>query len=740
MRFRFYCLIRNGLSGIILFVIWTTNTTAQSESHSLKLANQLFKEKQFSKATQQYKLSGSKLDKNNSSLYQAGISAYESNQLSFSIECFQKLKRNGSEDHESTNWYLALAYQHQNEFEEAIKAYKTCYKNLSKNDLRRAYIKNELLRCTEGLKIKRKTPLAIVESIGTGINTPQDETAPLPVQGHSKLIYYAAIRDNNKGGIRNDEGLLDLSNGRIRYDIFQMNLLNGRWTGSPIPNTFANSPKDDFPESISDDGNVLIYSSSWTDEVVALLTDSLNSTRVQLETSAFKSPAFAEIGDRTLSVFQDSILIFSSARAGGYGGYDLYMSILRNDEWTQPVNLGPKINTPFNEVSPFIANDGLSLYYSTNQLKSIGGYDIFKTAYKPEAQLWTTPVNLGLPVNSAGDDLGFKLTADGLAGIFSSNRKTDNQGGFDIYWAYFKDELTEQTVAAQGSPLGLIYDLGNSGNTNEFNISDDISKENIKLRDFKTYSIDPVYYTDSDFMEDPKTKKVLDQIVKILVAQTELQIQLIGHSYEDTPDPINLYFSLKKAEEIEKYLVQQNIAKNRISCYGLGASIPVAKVKINGNKSSMSDKLNKRIEVYFNTTDQSNVRINYNTPNLAESIKDDRPGPFGVIRRGLSYSLYLGESTGLLAHTGINFHNGVSYVQKFAGQDKYRYFFGVYKNFKEAEINLVKLKDQNFPITEIRAFIDGVEIDRADIINHVLKHGDLILLLNFLNETDKIKK
>jgi outer membrane protein OmpA-like peptidoglycan-associated protein len=123
-------------------------------------------------------------------------------------------------------------------------------------------------------------------------------------------------------------------------------------------------------------------------------------------------------------------LFFSSNRAGGYGGMDLYIAEYKLGQWSEPVNLGPSINTPGNELFPFIHDDG-TLYFSSNGLGGIGGLDIFSTVLKDDKN-WDTPYNIGLPFNSPKDDFGFILNVLSTEGYFSSARN-GGVGLDDIY-------------------------------------------------------------------------------------------------------------------------------------------------------------------------------------------------------------------------------------------------------------------------------------------------------------------
>lgn len=122
-----------------------------------------------------------------------------------------------------------------------------------------------------------------------------------------------------------------------------------------------------------------------------------------------------------------NILIFVSDMRDGKGGTDLYYSVRRGEVWSDPINMGDVINTPGDEMYPFLSADG-TLYFSSNYHTGFGGYDIFKSVR--EMDHWSTPENLGAPVNSPQDDFGFTML-NGF-GYFSSNRP-GGKGGDDIY-------------------------------------------------------------------------------------------------------------------------------------------------------------------------------------------------------------------------------------------------------------------------------------------------------------------
>jgi len=148
-------------------------------------------------------------------------------------------------------------------------------------------------------------------------------------------------------------------------------------------------------------------------------------------------------------------LYFSSNRSGGYGGMDIWMSEKIGNEWKDPKNLGPSVNTSGQEVFPFI-NGEETLYYASNGHRGLGGLDIFaiNKVDKYDEKTWSIRENLGAPFNTKKDDFGFTMNADGESGYFSSNR-VGGKGGDDIY--EWKGTLNEK-IARNNHRKICVYD------------------------------------------------------------------------------------------------------------------------------------------------------------------------------------------------------------------------------------------------------------------------------------------
>jgi hypothetical protein len=130
-------------------------------------------------------------------------------------------------------------------------------------------------------------------------------------------------------------------------------------------------------------------------------------------------------------------LIFASDRPGGFGGLDLYLSKKVNGDWGPPVNLGPEINTQFNEDRPFLINNGKILFFSSQGHSTMGGYDLFRSELQSNG-LWSKPSNLGYPINTPDDNIFFMPVENGNAGYYSTNKDPAGEGKEDIYKITFK--------------------------------------------------------------------------------------------------------------------------------------------------------------------------------------------------------------------------------------------------------------------------------------------------------------
>jgi outer membrane protein OmpA-like peptidoglycan-associated protein len=321
-------------------------------------------------------------------------------------------------------------------------------------------------------------------------------------------------------------------------------------------------------------------------------------------------------------------LYFVSNRKGGYGGYDIWKSVLTDKGWGEPQNLGPNINTAYNEQSPFIHADDSTLYFCSNGWPGMGGQDLFVSKLGKDG-VWQKPVNLGYPINTNGDESGLTISANGSTAYFSSNN-LNGMGGFDIYTfemplnirphlvTYVKgivsDIKTKQPLEAAVEIIDLqnnlpVYqdssavDRGDflvtltSGKNYGLNISKDgylFYSENFSLEGHepsKPFNINVllepievgnkvilknIFFDSNKFEIKPDSKPELDKLVDFLTLNPSLHIEISGHTDNVGNDQANQTLSENRAKAVFAYLIANKIAPARLVYKGYGKTQPIA--------------------------------------------------------------------------------------------------------------------------------------------------------------------
>ncbi len=324
------------------------------------------------------------------------------------------------------HFLIGYALQLNAKWDEAIAAFKRHGEIIRRTpDPDRTYnmVEKHITECNNGKTYMNAPTEAKVANVGPSINTDGSEYGAL-LDGKGNM-YFTSRRSNSTGG------KINKVNNSWFEDIYQSRWQADGWS-SPEPVAGAlNSPRNDATVSMRCDGqSMLIYrdeknggdlylssrsGDTWNEPV--LLPSAINSSAQ--ESSAWRS------GD-------GKWLYFVSSREGGLGGSDIYRSSWdeSTQSWSTAENLGPDINTPYDEEGVFAPGDGSTIYFASQGHTSMGGYDLFKAT---EADgLWSRPENLGWPINSPGDDQFLVLSADGTSGYFNSVR-AGGMGEDDIY-------------------------------------------------------------------------------------------------------------------------------------------------------------------------------------------------------------------------------------------------------------------------------------------------------------------
>jgi outer membrane protein OmpA-like peptidoglycan-associated protein/Tol biopolymer transport system component len=336
-------------------------------------------------------------------------------------------------------------------------------------------------------------------------------------------------------------------------------------------------------------------------------------------------------------------LYFASMREGGHGGIDLYKATRNEDgTWNKASNLGPSINTPGNEKSPFVHPDNKTLYFSSDGLPGLGGFDIF-FAKIDEKGNFKKPVNIGYPINSESDDLGFFVSLDGKTGYFASN-KLLGKGGWDIYsFPLYEgarpdrvlfirgeiisedksilpatkielknvttdqvtnvpvDTITGEYVSVVSFENDYIMTVKKEGfaYSSQYFAQEDSSlakpvKADLELKKIEvgeTYKLNNILFATNSYELNSASRKVIDGFVDFLQDNPTVKVEIHGHTDNIGGDEFNLSLSENRARSVYEYIVNKNISSGRLNYKGFGLNNPLST-----NETEPGRALNRRTE------------------------------------------------------------------------------------------------------------------------------------------------
>lgn len=359
-------------------------------------------------------------------------------------------------------YYLGRCFHLDEKLDDAENYYNLFIQNSTK--------KSRLVKLSElgiqQLEVARRemaTPKsAIVKNVGNVVNGPEADYAPVvSLDGNS--LYFTSRRkwDGVEAGKYRDPMLYDLPE-----DVFVSYAdFDGTWT-APTRLEFCIDSLNEATISVSaDERRIFVYEDrSGGGDIY--YSDILENGRFDQMEKLRYNEVNSEYWETHCTMTPDGQnLYFASDRPGGYGGRDIYrLTRLPNGDWSKAQNMGPEVNTPYDEDSPFIAVNNKTLYYASNGPESMGGFDVF-VIFRDEDNNWSEPANMGYPINSTGDDIYYTTTVDGLRGYLSSFRK-NGYGEKDIYEVqndYLGNRpissLLGQFVMLDGSPLPAGLDV-----------------------------------------------------------------------------------------------------------------------------------------------------------------------------------------------------------------------------------------------------------------------------------------
>lgn len=420
------------LSILICFV--SATIVAQNKDVKAEAAY-YFDQKDFKTAYELYDKLYTQVPKNLEYKFRLGYSAlFYPEKKARAIELFEDIKR--TDKSPDIDYYLAKSYHVNYKFDEAIASYETFIAakgdKIDEEDV--AFIEDSKLgiqNCNNGKELISKKVVADIQNISSPINTAETEGVPV-ISADESIMIYTYIGTKSTGGLLNDFLKPDKEEGTYHEDIFISTRGNDSTWNVPVGISSLNSDANDAAVALSPDGQILFTFVSDVKNPGDLYMSTYNGAEWS-KPEKLNSNVNSEYWEGSCSITSDGrYLYFASERPGGLGERDLYVSEKVNGDWGPAVNLGPSINTKYNEDAPFIHPDGITLFFSSEGHKSIGGYDIMYSIKKENS--WVEPMSMGIPLNTTEDDRYYVINAKGDVGYFSSNRGgAGGKGQQDIY-------------------------------------------------------------------------------------------------------------------------------------------------------------------------------------------------------------------------------------------------------------------------------------------------------------------
>jgi len=356
------------------------------------------------------------------------------NQPAKSVQYLKKALEMHKGYSEDLNQQLSLAYQLSNDYDNAITIYFDLLNREKKNSPDVALYQKKINECMAGKQLTANPLKVTINNLGALVNSASVDQVPVLTSNDKSLLFTSQrAKDLKKPGVKSDE------------DIFLINQEDKGWSEPARLNKPFNTAKHEAILAVTADGNKMyLYSNK---EANGDIYESQKENGVWKNPVKLGSTINTRHHELSFTISKDgNFAFFSSDRPGGYGGLDIYMSISEgNGKWSEAINLGSNINTPYDDDAPFLNFDNSILYFNSKGHNSIGGYDIFKSTIN--GTVWSVAQNLGIPVNSPYDDAFYMQTQNGKMAYFSSDRP----GGFGESDIYAVEAITGDNLSDAGS-------------------------------------------------------------------------------------------------------------------------------------------------------------------------------------------------------------------------------------------------------------------------------------------------
>lgn len=505
-------------------------------------------------------------------------------------------------------YWLGRSLQADGKYPQAAEAYRTFLEWQPDSYLAKEGLKG----CQQAIAAKQGKATRYIVKNAKLFNSRRADFAPMYLDKQLDQLYFTTTNEKVTGNNRSE------ITGMKKSDIwFAKKNERGEWERPQAVEGELNSEHDEGIVAFSPDGQTMYLTMARRSETSPTSVEIYTSKRSDASWSA---PVKLEIIADTISAMghpsvspDGKYLYFTSDMPGGYGGKDIWRINL-NERQGSLENLGPQINTPGDEMFPYVRTDSL-LYFSSDGHPGFGGLDLFRARLNSTGDRWSID-NMGLPMNSAGDDFGITF-GQGESGYFSSNRGDGK--GYDHIYSF---ELPELNITISGwvvdkddepVPNAVIRIVGDDG-SNQKEVARDDGSFKFRLSrgvkyvmmagakgylnqkqefesddeeadadygvDFvlasinKPQIIENIFYDFDKATLRPESKEALDAVVVMLRDNPHVSIEMGSHTDRMGSDEYNMALSERRAKSVVDYLVSAGIPADRLTWKGYGESVP----------------------------------------------------------------------------------------------------------------------------------------------------------------------
>lgn len=538
---------------------------------------------------------------------------------------------------------LGNLYRLTEQFDKSLEAYQT-YMDSGRLDTRQKKRIQERVAQVVFAKEAMANPVEFhPESLGDSVNSEFDEYWPSLTADESTLVITRLIPKDSHRELPSGEGMSNAERMHLREmskrmnqqeDFFISYKTDEGWSKARQVGEPLNTPEgNEGAQCITVDGQWMYFTACGR-------SDSEGSCDIYRakhtpegwgEVENLGKPLNSKAWDAHPSISPDGkTLYFVSNRAGGKGKKDIWMARQKADgTFMPPVNLGDSINTSAEEMSPYIHPDNQTLYFTSKGWLGMGGFDLYKSTRKTNKNEWTTPKNLGYPINTVNDEVGLIVNAKGDKAYYSTNRNVET--GKDIFAFSLYKEARPNPVSYlkgkvydkdNGNPLRaafMLIDLStqdtimtaNSANgdgqfivciptnrdyalnvdkDNYLFYSDNFQLKGIheatepfikniplqKIKAGERIVLRNIFFETDDYALKPESSVELQKLITFLTQNESLKVEISGHTDNVGTEKYNKDLSEKRALSVYNYLISGGVSSNRLTYKGYGESEPIA--------------------------------------------------------------------------------------------------------------------------------------------------------------------